>query len=51
MESSGHRANILTPEWTVVGIGIVHESPQPDVDGHAALYTTEFGVPPPPAAR
>ena len=43
MESPGHRANILRPEFTEVGVGIAYESPKPGVKGPGAVYTTNFG--------
>ena len=43
MESPGHRANILRPEFTEVGVGIAYESPKPGVEGPGAVYTTNFG--------
>jgi len=45
MESPGHRANVLRPEYTEVGIGLAHDAPRP-VTGRAAIYTTDFGRPP-----
>lgn len=42
MESPGHRANILRPEFTEIGIGLAYEPPRP-VSGRAAVYTTNFG--------
>ena len=43
MESPGHRANILRPEFTEVGVGIADESPKRGVTGPGAVYTTNFG--------
>jgi uncharacterized protein YkwD len=43
MESPGHRANILRPEFTEVGVGIAYESPKRGVTGPGAVYTTSFG--------
>ena len=42
MDSPGHRANILRPEFREIGIGLAYEPPQP-VSGRAAVYTTNFG--------
>jgi uncharacterized protein YkwD len=46
MESPGHRANVLRPEYTEIGIGLAYDAPRP-VNGRAAIYTTNFGRPPP----
>jgi uncharacterized protein YkwD len=43
MESPGHRANILRPEFTEVGVGIGYESPKPGITDPGAVYTTNFG--------
>jgi uncharacterized protein YkwD len=44
MHSSGHRHNILNPDFRDIGIGIAIGAPE-DVDGEpAATYTTEFGA-------
>jgi uncharacterized protein YkwD len=43
MKSPGHRANILRPEFTEVGVGVAHEAPRPYVDGRVGVYTTDFG--------
>jgi uncharacterized protein YkwD len=43
MESPGHRANILRPEFTEVGVGIAFESPKQEATGPGAVYTTNFG--------
>ena len=42
MESPGHRANILRPEFREIGIGLAYEPPEP-VSGEVAVYTTNFG--------
>src|SRR5919108_4906126 len=42
MNSSGHRANILTGEFTEVGLGIVPGTPGDPSWG--ATYTTDFGA-------
>jgi uncharacterized protein YkwD len=44
MASPGHRANILNPEATDVGIGIALGSPDPRSRVPAAVYTTDFGA-------
>jgi uncharacterized protein YkwD len=43
LESPGHRANILRPEFTEVGVGIAYESPKPGITDPGAVYTTNFG--------
>ena len=43
MKSPGHRANILRPQYTEVGVGIAHAAPKRGVTDHAAIYTTNFG--------
>ena len=43
MNSPGHRANILTPGYREIGIGIAMGTPQGG-DGPGATYTTEFGA-------
>jgi uncharacterized protein YkwD len=43
MKSPGHRANILRPQFTEVGVGIAYESPRPGSSERGALYTTNFG--------
>jgi uncharacterized protein YkwD len=42
MHSPGHRANILQPRYTEIGIGITRGAPQA-VPGRAAVYATTFG--------
>lgn len=48
MNSPGHRANILRPQYTEVGVGVAHEAPKRGVTGPVAVYTTNFGGPPAP---
>jgi uncharacterized protein YkwD len=44
MESPGHRANILTPGYREIGIGLSFQAPEPqDAPLQAAVYTTTFG--------
>ena len=43
MNSPGHRANILNPEFREIGIGIADGNPAAD-DGLGATYATEFGA-------
>jgi uncharacterized protein YkwD len=45
MHSSGHRENILRPQFTEVGVGIAHEAPVPVTQHRSAIYTTDFGGP------
>lgn len=47
IDSPGHRANILRPQFTEIGIGVAHGPPERGVDGRAAIYTTNFGGPTP----
>ena len=43
MHSSGHRANILNPDFREVGIGF--NTGTPDGSGQpGAIYTTDFGL-------
>ena len=42
MHSPGHRANILRPAFTEIGIGMTRGAPQ-KVHGRAAVYATTFG--------
>jgi uncharacterized protein YkwD len=44
MNSSGHRANILTPSFREVGVGIAYEAPVEGAGKPAATYTTDFGA-------
>ncbi len=41
MNSAGHRANILSPAFREIGIGIVNDAPVRGMGG--ATYTTNFG--------
>ena len=43
MDSPGHRANILTPGFRSVGIGIAEGAPRPTGELAAATYTSDFG--------
>lgn len=44
MHSPGHRANILTPRFRDIGVGIAPGAPEAtDGDTRAATYATEFG--------
>ena len=43
MNSPGHRANILNPDFREIGVGIVAGNPQA-ADGRGATYATEFGA-------
>ncbi len=44
MESPGHKANILEPRYTQIGIGIAFDAPDPTAgDLPSAVYTTTFG--------
>jgi uncharacterized protein YkwD len=45
MNSPGHRANILRPEFRQIGIGIARGAPQQGIPGDAAVYTTDFARP------
>ena len=40
MRSPGHRANILSPTFRAIGIGIANGTPSRD---SGATYTTDFG--------
>jgi len=44
MASPSHRANILSADFTEVGVGIVGGSPSGSLPTVAATYTTEFGA-------
>jgi uncharacterized protein YkwD len=50
MGSPGHRANILSREFTEVGIGVVYDAPFWVGKRRAAVYTTDFGGPLEPEA-
>jgi len=43
MRSPGHRANILRPGYTEVGVGVAHEPPVVAAKGPVGVYTTDFG--------
>jgi len=43
MESSGHRANILSSQFRHIGIGVARGAPAGGVGGPAGTYTTDFG--------
>jgi uncharacterized protein YkwD len=44
MDSPGHKANILEPRYTQIGIGIAFDAPDSTAgDLPAAVYTTTFG--------
>lgn len=42
MHSAGHRANILNPAFTQIGLGIAAGAPQAGVEAPAATYVTDF---------
>jgi uncharacterized protein YkwD len=44
MESPGHRANILRPQFREIGIGIAVGAPVPAGGLEGATYTADFGV-------
>jgi uncharacterized protein YkwD len=43
MESSGHRANVLSSRFRHIGIGVARGAPASGVGGPAGTYTTDFG--------
>jgi uncharacterized protein YkwD len=43
MNSPGHRANILRPEFTQVGSGIGYDAPERLTDGRVGVYVHNFG--------
>jgi uncharacterized protein YkwD len=43
MRSKGHRANILSPRFRHIGIGVARGAPLGGVSGPAAVYVTDFG--------
>jgi uncharacterized protein YkwD len=51
MRSPGHRENVLSPEFTEVGVGVVYDAPYWVGKREAAIYTTDFGGPLDPEAR
>lgn len=44
MRSSGHRQNIMDPEFRFIGVAIALGAPEA-ISGPAATYTTDFGAP------
>jgi uncharacterized protein YkwD len=45
MQSPGHRANMLEPDYREIGIGLAFQAPEPqDEPRQAAIYTTTFGA-------
>lgn len=44
MASPGHRANILNPAFTQIGIGIAAGAPKPGVQATAGTYVADFGA-------
>jgi uncharacterized protein YkwD len=49
MRSPGHRENILRPDFTEVGVGVVlGDGPKRSAAEVSATYTTDFGGPPDP---
>ena len=44
MHSAGHRKNILTPDFKVIGVGVAPGAPLPGGLSNAATYTTDFGT-------
>ena len=43
MHSPGHRENVLRPEFSEVGVGVVYDAPFWVGKRRAAIYTTDFG--------
>jgi uncharacterized protein YkwD len=43
MNSPGHRANVLRPQFTEVGVGVAYDAPKRGVTDDGAIYTTDFG--------
>ncbi len=44
MDSDGHRANLLEPRYTQIGVGLAFDSPESQPSGRdAVIYTTTFG--------
>jgi uncharacterized protein YkwD len=43
MHSPGHRANILRPQFTEVGVGVTYDFPERGITAPAGVYTTDFG--------
>ena len=44
MRSPGHRANILSPAFREIGIGVANGAPVQGGGGEAATYATDFGA-------
>jgi uncharacterized protein YkwD len=45
MNSPGHKANLLRPNYREIGIGLAYAAPEPQpVPKQAAIYTTDFGA-------
>ena len=45
MNSPGHRANVLEPQYREIGIGLAYDAPErQQVPRQAAIYTTTFGA-------
>ena len=45
MNSPGHRANVLEPQYREIGIGLAYDAPERQrVPRQAAIYTTTFGA-------
>ena len=45
MKSPGHRANLLSPVYREIGIGLAYGAPERrPVTREAAIYTTDFGA-------
>ena len=44
MNSPGHRANILSPTFHEIGIGVAYDAPDAGVGKPAATYATDFGA-------
>ena len=43
MDSPGHKANILRPEFAEVGVGVAYDAPISVSRSSSAVYTTDFG--------
>ena len=43
MNSPGHRANILSPSFREIGIGVAYGAPVAGAGTPAATYATDFG--------
>ena len=44
MSSPGHRANILDPELTELGVGVVHGAPAEPAPDAAAVFVQNFAT-------